>query len=96
MKNPERVAGRHEPVAPRRGTVSPRVPVLSANGTGTRSNAANARDAAVNPPDWEIKRKLGPGCFRTYAHGYWRPLIVVLLGRVVIGRRTLRRMWGSA
>lgn len=57
--------------------------------------AAKRQDIAVNTPDWEIKREIGPGYFRTYAHGYWKPLILVVLGRVVIGRRTLRRMWAN-
>lgn len=51
-------------------------------------------EAGLQKPDWEIRRELAPGYFRTYAHGYWRdPFVVVVLGRVLIGKRALRRKW---
>lgn len=47
----------------------------------------------VNKPDIEIRRRVGSGAYRTYAHLYWRPLIVVVLGHVLVGRKRLRRAW---
>ncbi len=44
-------------------------------------------------PDLEIRRKIGPGAYRTYGHLYWRPLIIVIGGRVLIGRKRLQRSW---
>lgn len=52
--------------------------------------------SAANPPSWEIRREVRPGSCLTYAHGSWRPLIVVILGHVVYGRRALRRAWEGA
>lgn len=37
-------------------------------------------------PNLEIRRKLGPGHYRTYATLYWRPLRVFVSGRWLIGR----------
>jgi hypothetical protein len=51
---------------------------------------------AANRPDVEFRREISPGCYRTYGHIYWRPLVVHLFGRTVIGRRRLRRMWEEA
>ena len=49
-------------------------------------------ERAYRTPDWEIRRQLGPGHFRTYAHGYWRnPFVVSVLGRVLIGKRGIRK-----
>jgi len=51
-------------------------------------------DVPMRTPSWEIRREIGVGHFRTYAHGYWRnPFVVVLLGQVLIGKRALRRNW---
>jgi hypothetical protein len=50
---------------------------------------------AAKRPDVEFRREISPGYFRTYGHIYWRPLIVHALGRTIIGRRTLRRMWAE-
>ena len=51
-------------------------------------------DVAMKTPDWEIRREIGPGYFRTYAHGYWRdPFVVHVLGHTLIGKRALRRRW---
>lgn len=49
---------------------------------------------AYRTPDWEIKREVSPGYFRVYAHGYWRrPFVVCVLGRVLVGRRGIRKAW---
>lgn len=54
-------------------------------------------DQAYKTPDWEIRRELHPGTFRTYAHGYWRdPFVVCVFGRVLIGKRGLRRKWADS
>ena len=54
------------------------------------------RDTPMRTPDWELRRELRPGTFRTYAHGYWRdPFVVVVWGRVLIGKRGLRRNWAE-
>jgi hypothetical protein len=45
---------------------------------------------AMRKPDVEFRRKIGSAAYRTYGHIYWRPLIVVVLGKVLIGRRHLR------
>jgi hypothetical protein len=56
-------------------------------------------DVACTKPDWEIRRKIAlrPGgpktAYRTYAHGYWRPLIVYAFGRTIVGRKRLAKMW---
>ena len=51
-------------------------------------------EQAYKTPDWEIRREIRSGTFRTYAHGYWRdPFVVCVLGRVLIGKRALRRKW---
>ena len=51
-------------------------------------------ERAYKKPDWEIRREIGPGHYRTYAHGYWRrPFVLCVLGRVIIGKRGLRRSW---
>lgn len=51
-------------------------------------------DVALRAPSWEIRREYAPGYFRTYAHGYWRdPFVIVVLGRVLIGKRALRKRW---
>lgn len=53
-------------------------------------------DHAVKRPDWEIKREIRPGYFRTYAHGYWRdPFVICVLGRTIIGKRALRKRWAE-
>ena len=41
----------------------------------------------IKRPDVEFKREISPGTFRVYGHIYWRPLIVHLLGRTLIGRK---------
>ena len=49
-------------------------------------------ERAYRTPDWEIRREFAPGSFRIYAHGYWRkPFVVSVLGRVLIGRRGIRK-----
>jgi hypothetical protein len=56
---------------------------------------------AVRKPDVEFRRRVeapqGPpgnrNAWRSYGHIYWRPLIVVALGRTLIGRRALRKSW---
>lgn len=42
---------------------------------------------AMRKPDIEFKREIRPGTFRVYGHIYWRPFIVHLFGRVLVGRR---------
>jgi hypothetical protein len=42
-------------------------------------------------PDIEFRRLIGAATYRTYGHIYWRPLIVVALGHVLIGRKHLTR-----
>jgi hypothetical protein len=44
-------------------------------------------------PDIEFRRRIGSGAYRTYGHIYWRPLMLVVLGRVLLGRKRLRRSW---
>jgi hypothetical protein len=44
----------------------------------------------VAKPDIEFKRKIAPGTYRTYGHIYWRPFVVHLFGRTIIGKRHLR------
>lgn len=52
---------------------------------------------AYRKPDIEFRRKWYGGTYgthigyRTYGHIYWRPLIIVVLGRVLLGRKHLRR-----
>lgn len=50
--------------------------------------------AACRPHDWQIAREGPVGTFRVFACGYWRdPFVVVVMGRVIIGKRALRRRW---
>lgn len=48
---------------------------------------------AARKPDIEIKRYHRKGRYRgattSYAHLYWRPLIVHVLGRTIVGKRHL-------
>lgn len=41
-------------------------------------------------PDVEFRREIRAGCYRAYGHIYWRPLIVHLFGRTIIGKKHLR------
>lgn len=51
-------------------------------------------DVPIRRPSWELRREIGPGHFRTYAHGYWRdPFVICVLGRTLIGKRALRKRW---
>ncbi len=53
-------------------------------------------DSAMRPFDWEIRRQIAPGTFKTYAHGYWRdPLVVHVLGKTIIGKRALSKRWAA-
>ena len=57
-------------------------------------------DVPIRTPSWEIRRTIRRGdlrgCHRTYAHGYWRdPFVVVVLGRVLIGKRALAKRWAD-
>ncbi len=45
---------------------------------------------AAKKPDVEFRRKVGSGAYRTYGHIYWRPFIVHILGRTIIGKKHLR------
>lgn len=50
-------------------------------------------DFAARKPDIEIRRRVGSGAYRVYAHLYWRPFMLVVAGHVLFGRRRLRRSW---
>jgi hypothetical protein len=53
-------------------------------------------DTPIRKPSWEIRRQLGAGRYTTYAHGYWSdPFVVVVLGKVIFGKRALRRRWAA-
>lgn len=61
---------------------------------------AAEKHGACNPPSWEIKRRVGPGSYRVYAHGYFRPTWSVTIftrkgPRTLIGRKRLERAWAS-
>jgi hypothetical protein len=64
--------------------------------TGQR-NAASA----CRPPSWEIKRKIGAGSYRVYAHGYFSPTWSVTVFtrkrvRTIIGKKRIERAWANA
>jgi hypothetical protein len=46
--------------------------------------------SGARKPDIEFRREIRSGTYRTYGHVYWRPLIVHVLGRTLIGKRHLR------
>lgn len=48
---------------------------------------------AAQKPDIEIRRKIGPGYYRSYANIYRRPLRVWVLGRWIIGGKHVRAAW---
>ena len=56
-------------------------------------------DRAVNSPSWEIKRRIGPGSYRVYAHGYWRPLTLTIFTRrgprTLIGAKKIAALWAG-
>jgi hypothetical protein len=56
-------------------------------------------DQACNPPSWELKRKTGPGSYRIYAHGYFRPLTLTIFTRhgprTLIGKKKIAALWAS-
>lgn len=45
---------------------------------------------AKRKPDIEFTRKLGVGHYKSYGHIYWRPLIVHILGKTIIGKKRLK------
>ncbi len=46
---------------------------------------------AARVPDIEFKREIKPGMFRVYGHIYWKPFIVHILGKTIIGKKHLRK-----
>lgn len=38
-------------------------------------------------PNIEFTRKLGTGYYKSYGHIYFKPLIVVLFGKVIVGNK---------
>jgi len=50
---------------------------------------------AAQRPDVEFTRRGPNGSTISYGHIYWRPLIVHVYGRTIIGKRRLRRMWAD-
>jgi hypothetical protein len=55
-------------------------------------------DRPVNRPSWEIKRRIGSGAYRMYAHGYFSPTWSVTIftrrgPRTIIGRKRIERAW---
>ena len=44
---------------------------------------------AAQTPDIEFNRKQKDGSVRSYGHIYWRPFIVHILGRTIIGKKHL-------
>lgn len=44
---------------------------------------------AYRKPDIEFGRKIGVGYYRTYGHIYFKPLIVHLFGKTIIGKKHL-------
>lgn len=55
---------------------------------------------AVRPPSWELKRRTGPGSYRLYAHGYWKPLTLTVFTRrgvyTLIGKKKIEAQWAKA
>jgi hypothetical protein len=53
----------------------------------------------VNRPSWELKRKTGPGAYRTYAHGYFRPLTLTVFTRrgprTLVGAKKIAALWAQ-
>lgn len=43
----------------------------------------------VNKPDIEFRRNMKGGFIRSYGHIYFSPFIVVILGKVLIGKKHL-------
>lgn len=52
---------------------------------------AQAMNNVARKPDIEIRRRIGPGAYRSYAHIYWRPFIVWAFGKVLVGRKHFGR-----
>lgn len=42
-------------------------------------------------PDVEFKRQIAPGTYRVYGHIYWKPFIVHVRGRTIIGKKHLKK-----
>jgi len=52
-------------------------------------------NVAHRTPDIEFRRKLGVGHYKTYGHLYWKPFIVAIFGRVIIGKKHLVMKGGN-
>lgn len=44
-------------------------------------------NTAIRRPDIEFRRKLKDGSFVSYGHIYFKPFIVFLFGKVIIGKK---------